>query len=86
MNLVLKLSYMTNEEFKISSDNEPQPDLIPELEIVSRVYVINKEHPKYLDSGIITNKSHIHYRIKFLDGMIIWMPEHWVRPLPEEML
>lgn len=73
---------MDHEEF----GRFPAPkDDIPTEEIVDRVYVVNKEHKRYLDPGIIIDKAHIHYRIRFADGVNIWMPEHWVRRVPDDM-
>lgn len=55
---------------------------VPPLIEGDLIYVINKEHPKHLEPGKIVNKSHLHYRIEFNDGTLIWMPHHWIEKVP----
>jgi hypothetical protein len=59
---------------------------IPELPEGTPVFVINKEHKKHLEPGVVAKRDHKHYKIKFHDGMHLWVPQHWVEPIPKEML
>jgi len=62
------------------------PLSIPPLKVGTIVYVDNREHLKYLDPGTIINKSHVYYRIQFPDNERIWMPEHWIKAIPSQMI
>lgn len=55
---------------------------IPDIPEDTVVYVVNKQHPKHLEPGVVTKRDHCHYRIKFNDGLVIWMPSHWVERCP----
>jgi hypothetical protein len=73
-------------------DYKPIKPMIPELSIGKMVYIINKEHPLFLEQGKISDKRHCHYRVKFvsqnkgINNTYLWVPEHWIDPLPKEML
>jgi hypothetical protein len=54
----------------------------PDIPEDTVVYVVNKQHPKHLEPGVVTKKDHCHYRIKFNDGLVIWMPSHWIERCP----
>ena len=64
---------------------------IPPLDVASWVYVDNKEHIFFLEYGIIIGKDHLHYRVKLksydeaVNGLFVWLPQHWVKLLPEEL-
>lgn len=51
---------------------------IPEINEGAWVYIINREHEKYLEPGKVIQKDHKHYRIEFSDGFQLWVPQHWV--------
>lgn len=55
---------------------------IPDIPENTTVYVVNKQHPKHLEPGVVTKRAHCHYRIKFNDGLVIWMPSHWIERCP----
>lgn len=61
------------------------------LPIGTYVYINNKEHKLFLEQGEIIKLGHQHYRLRFvsLDKKIhnaqIWIPEHWIRVLPQEL-
>jgi len=83
------IEWVVIENVQIIPPNWPvcgQLDDIPSIDEGQWIYVINEEHTKYLDPGIIVDKSHIHYRVIFTDGKRIWMPEHWVELIPDAML
>lgn len=67
-------------------DAKSPKESIPSLIEGTKVYVINREHSKYLEPGVIIRRSHIHYRVLFNNGTTIWMPEHWILAIPAEML
>lgn len=56
----------------------PLSDQISKLPLESVVVITNREHPRFLQPGVVIAKSHLHLRIEFLDGTIIWMPEYWI--------
>lgn len=58
--------------------------VIPEMKEGTEVYLINREHPRHLEPGIIEDRDHLHYRVKFQDGVLIWCPHHWIFKSPEE--
>ncbi|MEM3000637.1 MAG: hypothetical protein QXP41_00395 [Candidatus Nitrosocaldus sp.] len=58
---------------------------IPNIPINTWVFVINKEHPKYLEPGQITKLDHNHCRIKFVDNKQLWVPVHWIEIVPWEV-
>lgn len=55
---------------------------LPDIPEDTIVYVVNKQHPKHLEPGVVTKRDHCHYRIKFNDGLVIWMPSHWIERCP----
>jgi hypothetical protein len=55
---------------------------IPELVEGTPVFVVNKEHEKHLEPGYVAAREHAHYRIRFNDGNMIWMPQHWIEKIP----
>lgn len=65
---------------------------LPSLEVATRVYIDNKEHPFFLEHGLVTDVDHVHYRVMMIsqnsdiNGRRIWFPEHWVKALPKELL
>jgi len=77
------------ESIKLEPDKIPV--IHPELKIGTQVFINNKEHPLFLEQGEVTQKDHRHYRIKIisqnsnLNNKCIWVPEHWVDPLPKEL-
>lgn len=79
----------------ILQDGNP-PDIhrikdIPELKENTEIYISNKEHPLNLEQGVIVKRCHAHYRIKLtsritaINGACMWIPAHWVEPLPKEL-
>lgn len=97
---ILSVYYCNNCEKRFKLDESegfvplfPQKTTVdePPLEIASRIYIDNKEHEFFLEHGIIVQKGYLHYRILFvsLDNKInnrkLWVPEHWVKPLPKEL-
>src|ERR1700688_1992590 len=56
-------------------------DQIPPIIEYTKVYITNREHPKYLEPGVIAARAHVRYRIRFNDGYMLWMPEHWVKAI-----
>jgi hypothetical protein len=65
---------------------------IPELHIGTPIYVDNKEHQFFLEFGWIVDKTHEHYRVEFhscderINGKKLWMPSHWIEPIPKHLL
>lgn len=65
--------------------------ILPELREGTQVYLNNREHQFNLEQGVIIDRTHRHYRVKFssMDDRIadkcLWLPEHWVEPLPNEL-
>ncbi len=65
---------------------------IPPLAKSTQIFITNKEHKLFLERGIIVNKNHAHYRVMFkskdkkLNDKCLWIPEHWVDVVPEELL
>lgn len=59
-------------------------EILPELPVGTEIYVNNRQHKLHLEQGTVTEKSHRYYRVKLRNG-IIWMPEHWIEPLPKEL-
>jgi hypothetical protein len=55
---------------------------LPDIPEDTIIYVVNKQHPKHLEPGVVTKRAHCHYRIKFNDGLVIWMPSHWIERCP----
>ena len=66
-----------------------QMEEIPPLIEGTNILVANKEHELFLESGLIVQRSHKFYRVKFysfdklIDDKIIWLPAHWVVKFPE---
>lgn len=80
-----KVAWIDNETVGINPLIEYKAK-IPELEEDTVIYVTNKEHTRWLQPAIILKKDHIHYRLLFPDNVRLWMPEHWVKPVPAQML
>ena len=59
--------------------------ILPELRVGSEIYINNMEHKFNLEQGVILSKDHRHYKVKLSGKIIIWVPEHWVEPLPKEL-
>src|ERR1700674_3531558 len=57
---------------------QPPKESLPPLVEETWIFIINREHTRYLEPGVVIRRSHAHYRVKFNDGTIIWMPEHWI--------
>lgn len=64
---------------------EKPQDIIPNFPEGTVVYVNNKEHCRHLQPANVVDRDHLHYRLKFFDGCI-WMPIHWIKKLPHDML
>ena len=64
---------------------------IPEMRVGTLVVICNKEHPFFLEQGEIVDRDHRFYRVKFkslnknINGTCLWLPDHWVDPLPNEL-
>ena len=71
---------------------KPVQKRIPPIQLDEIVYIDNKEHPLYLEQGVIVRKKHIHYRVKFtstlpnINGKCLWIPEHWVKAVPKDLI
>jgi hypothetical protein len=71
----------------------PRPNkiILPPLPMGTPIYVVNKEHPLFLEQGVVSGVKHLHYRVKMvsmnkkLHGSFLWIVEHWVRELPQDM-
>ena len=60
--------------------------ILPELKVGTEIYINNKEHKFNLEQGKVIGKDHRHYKVELIHlGKVIWVPEHWVEPLPEEL-
>lgn len=59
---------------------------VPELNEGTFVFIIQRDHVKHLEPGQIMKRDHKHYKIKFNDGMQLWVPSCWVEQIPKEML
>ena len=65
---------------------------IPELPINTHVFIINKEHKFFLERGVVVEKDHKHYRIKFISlnkdihDKMLWVPDHWIDPVPKALI
>lgn len=69
------------EEITEFQDNEVViEDQLPSLPIGAHAYLINERHPRFLERCEIVNKKHVHYRVRFEDDMLLWIPGHWVIP------
>jgi len=74
-----------------SIDYKPVPIRIPEMKVGQQVMIINKEHPLFLEIGVVVDKSHCHYLVNFtsledkINGKNLWIPEHWLDPVPKEL-
>ena len=72
-------------------DNEKIPVTKPEMREGTQVYLNNKEHPFNLEQGEVIARDHRQYRVRFvsqnptINGKCLWLPEHWVDPLPKEL-
>lgn len=72
-------------------DFKPLPVNRPELREGTLVYINNKEHPLFMEQGMIVSRDHVHYRIKIvstnsaINNTCLWIPEHWIDPLPKEL-
>lgn len=42
------------------------------------IYIINREHARWLDPAQIIDINYKFYRLRFTDRKTIWMPEHWL--------
>lgn len=79
----------TEEIVKIQVAHSQVPVKIPEIPEGVSVYIDNKEHKFHLERGIIIERDHCFYKVKFkshdkkLDGIKTWIPEHWVKEIPE---
>jgi hypothetical protein len=61
-----------------------------DLVVGEPVYIINKEHPLFLERATIVDKDYTCYRIKLIsigkyNNQILWVPQHWVEPVPQEL-
>jgi hypothetical protein len=56
----------------------PIPVEIPPVPIGQSVALTNKDHPRFGSSAVVVDKNHKRYRVKFDDGVILWLPDHWV--------
>ena len=79
-----------DEELSISLHSEI-PLIIPPIELGSQVYIDNNDHEFHLERGKISDKDHWHYRILFsslddrINGTVLWMPQHWIKAIPQEL-
>ena len=70
---------------------EKVPLNIPELREGTFVFINNKEHPLFLEQGVIVERDHVQYRVKLvskntnINDTCIWFPEHWIEPIPKEL-
>lgn len=68
---------------------EPHHDT--SYEIAERVYICNKEHDFFLESGIVSDRDRNYTRIRMtslnkrIDRYHLWVPNHWLKALPEEL-
>ena len=60
-------------------------EILPELKNGTIIYINNKEHKLNLEIGKIIARDHRHYQVE-IGNKVIWMPEHWVEPLPKELM
>lgn len=58
-----------------------QPQSETDLDVMSWVYICNRDHSFYLRVGLIVDKDHVHYRVQFENGDKTWVPFHWVEPI-----
>lgn len=62
---------------------------IPPIKEGAHVYIDNKEHEFFLERGKVEQRDHCHYRVRFssldkkINGKLLWVPEHWVKKVPE---
>ena len=75
----------SDKEFANLDLHESPSDILPIMSEGTVVYIDNKEHDRHLQPANIVGRDHLHYRLQFWDGCI-WMPYHWVQPLPEDMI
>lgn len=65
--------------------------MIPELKEGTKVYIRCKDHRLFLEQGVVVNRDHEHYRVRFvsldkdIDGKMIWFPRQSVGGLPGEL-
>lgn len=79
-------------EIKYPGEVSKPSEVIPTLALETAIYINNKEHKFFLEQGKIVDKSHLHYRIKFIslnkdiNNSCLWVPEHWISVVPPELL
>lgn len=79
-------------EYEVIRTKYQNKEEIPELAIGTVVYIANKEHRFFLEIGTVVEKDHKHYRVRFdsqdkeIDQKYLWVPEHWVVAMPNEMV
>jgi hypothetical protein len=63
-----------------SDDDEEEKDECDKLThpINSEIMIENQGHELHNRCGTIVDKDYVHYRIRFEDGKMIWVPSHWV--------
>ncbi len=75
----------------IFPDQQKVPFIRPEMREGTQIIISNKEHPLYFEQGVVVERDHRYYRIKFvsqnkhINDLCLWIPEHWVEPLPKEL-
>jgi len=73
------------EKSVISETKQFLKEEIPELEEGTEVFLIHRDHKYHLEPGVVIDRDHKHYRIKFHDDKVIWFPSNLVQKIPDEL-
>jgi hypothetical protein len=69
-----------SEDITVEEFDECEKDECDKLThpINSEITIENQGHELHNKCGTIVDKDYVHYRIRFEDGKMIWVPSHWV--------
>lgn len=79
-----------NETLQIHEKFKKPEEKVPKLEIGTQIIVMITNHELSMEQGVILEKSHIHYKVKFtslnpkINNATFWIPEHWAVKFQKE--
>lgn len=69
-----------NIDAEVADGGNHIPLQLPPLSVGTQVLMItNIKHPLAGNNCEIVDKNHRRYRVKFDDGTLLWIPDHWVK-------
>lgn len=69
-----------NVDIETTENGNHIPLQLPPLSIGTEALMItNIKHPLAGNSCKIVDKNHRRYRVRFDDGTLLWIPDHWVK-------